>query len=361
MKKKSNAFLYIVLFLFTVSLAGGVIGLMADKMVPESENPATNNSDDYKVTYKYYVDDVEVSTPVKQEEIEVTNEEFEGAVEKKELYSYDKYTCTNNVEGTWNNDTWEFTPNLTSNTTCRLYFVKNFHNVTVLAVNGVLADEVKQVTVNVEKDKNSQVDVSPIEGYKFTDGSCTNDIKTTYDQETKKLVITEAPKDGMCTVTFGVNEYKAEIKVSNGTIIGEDTKTGKYGDKITFKTEASTNYGSPVVDCTNNQEGKIVDDEIVIEGITNDTVCTVQYGLIKFSVNLKVNNGTLLSETSSPQYVIRGQKASFGVSPNPGYQVTGSQLKCDKEAKIEAEGLTILVYDVQSNLNCEVTLKADSE
>ena len=361
MKKRSNAFLYIVLFLFTVSLAGGVTGLMASKMSQDKNEQNTIETNDYSVTYKYYVDEEEASDPVKQEEIEITSEAFEGAIEKKELYSFDKYTCTNNVEGSWNNEEWTFTPVLTSNTTCRLYFVKNFHNVIVTTVSGVLADDVKQITVNVEKGKNSLVDVSPIEGYKFSDVSCTNNAVATYDADTKKLTITSAPKDAMCTVTFGINEYKAQIKVSNGTIEGEDIKTGNYGDKITFKTIPATNYGNPTVNCTNEQEAKFIEDEVVIEGITNDTVCTVQYGLVRYSVNLKINNGTLLSSSTNPQYAISGGTVRFGISPNQGYGPTNPDLKCDKEAKIEAEFGTISIYNVTSDLNCEVTLKANSE
>ncbi len=357
MKKKSNAFGYILLVLFTACLAGGIIGLMANKMGTKSSNaPSDTSTEDYKINYKYYIDDVEVLTPVNQEIVEITNEEFEGVVENKELYSFDKYSCTNNVEGTWDNETWEFTPNLTASANCRLYFIKNFHDVTVSAVNGVLADEVRQVKVTVEKDKSSLVDVSPIEGYKFSDVSCTHDAEATYDKETEKLTIIKAPKDANCTVSFGINEYKAEIKVSNGTIIGEDTKSGNYGDRITFKTEPAANYGNPTVNCTNEQEAKIIEDEIVIEGLTNDTVCTVQYGILRHTVNINVKNGDFILGSTSTQQVMNGRNASFNISAkSPQYQQSGAEIKCDKNVQTSMAGEAFIIYEVESDLNCEIT------
>ena len=43
----------------------------------------------------------------------------------KEMYTFEKYECSNEVKGSWDNKKWKFTPDLTADSTCKLYFIKN--------------------------------------------------------------------------------------------------------------------------------------------------------------------------------------------------------------------------------------------
>ena len=363
MKKKSNAIIYIILSLLTICLIGGVIGLMANKMnvKKEEENKGEETQNvDYSVTYKYYIDDEEVENEVKQDTIEINSEEFEGAKETVEVYSFKEYRCTNNVEGTWNNEAWEFTPNLTSNTTCRLYFIKNLHNVTFTTINGILPNKAKEQIKTIVKGKTSTINILPVEGYKYDSVNCTNDTVTEYNEETNDLLIKEATKDSSCTVSFEINAYKAKLKVSNGNI-EEDTKTANYGENIEFEITPSENYGNPSVICTNEQKAIYENGKVIITAITNDTECIVQYIPIKYSVSLKVNHGSLFDKSPSPQTVAFGRTVSFGIKADEGYKITGAETKCDKEnISIEVgDGGIVKIHEVTSDLSCEVTLKAD--
>ena len=126
MKKNKTGTLYLLLTLIIISLAGGTIGLIANLNMEPSNPSDTNKDGTFKITYKYYVDDTEVSDIVKQEKIKIANENFEGVIDEKEMYTFEKYECSNDVKGSWNNENWEFTPDLTADSTCKLYFLKNF-------------------------------------------------------------------------------------------------------------------------------------------------------------------------------------------------------------------------------------------
>ena len=362
MNKKSNAMIYIILSLLTISVIGGVVGLMAVKMnANKEENKGEEPQNiNYSVTYKYFLDDEEVANEIKQQIIEINVEELENEKETVEVYSFKEYRCTNNVEGTWNNESWSFTPNLTADTTCRLYFIKNLHNVSFTTINGILPNKAKEQMKTIKKDEETIINVLPIEGYKYSSVNCTNNVVTEYNEETNDLTIKKATKDSSCTVSFEINAYKAEIKVSNGTV-NEDTKTANYGEDIEFEITPSENYGNPTIICTNEQNLSYENGKLVISAITKDTQCTVQYKPIKFNVSLKVNNGTLISTTPSPQSVTNGRTVSFGISANEGYKITGAETQCDKEnTSIEVgQGGIVKIHDVTSDLSCEVTLKAD--
>lgn len=358
MKKRSNTIIYILLALITVNLVLGVTGLMASKTEKKEENVEEKEEDkEYTISYKYYLDGTEVKEMVKQEEIEIASEEFEGALEKKKMYSFKEYKCTNNVEGKWDDEKWEFVPELTSNTRCYLYFVKNFHNVKLTAINATFDNNEKEKTKIVELDKNGVVKLTPTSGFKFTSVECTNSAKGSYNEEKNELTLSEITKDSLCTVTFGIKSYKAQIKLSNGSVTGEDTKTANYGENITFNITPSEGYNNPTVACDNGQNGTISNGVLTISAISNDTTCTVQYKLSKFNVKLVVNNGTVVE--SDTQQTASGT-AVFGIDKNEGYIITGAEKSCNVEStKIDITSNIVKISNITSDVTCTITLKED--
>lgn len=358
MKKKSNTIIYILLALMIVNLVCGTIGLMASKTekTPEETNEKEEEKE-YTVSYKYYLDGTEVKEEIKKEEVETASEEFEGVTEKKNMYSFKEYKCTNNVEGTWDEEKWEFTPELTANTTCRLYFVKNFHNVTITAINGSIDNNLKEKVKTVELDETAVVKVTPTSGYKFTNVECTNNAKGEFKEDSNELTLSEVTKDSLCTITFGIKAYKAQVKLSNGNLEGEDTKSANYGENITFNITPSENYSDPTVSCTNGQNAGYSNGVLTVSAISNDTVCTIQFKLAKFNVNLKVNNGFVVG--ASTQQTASG-KVVFGIDKNESYQYTGAETSCDvASTKIDLTSSIVTITNVTSDVNCEVTLKAE--
>lgn len=363
MKKKSNAVMYIVLLLMLISLAGGIVGFLIDKNGLLIKKPQEEIKKEYKVNYKYYLDDVEISEMVKNETLDVPNPEFEGAVDTKAKYSYDKYTCTNEVTGEWNEETWTFTPNLTADTTCRIYFVNNFHEVTLTSINSLLPNNTNTDKYLIHKDEQKVITIIPNDGYKFDEVNkveCNkkenneNIIKTSYNNEKNELTISNVTVDDTCTIYYKVNDFTAELNVANGTAT-ETKKNGNYGDTITFEVIPSENYRFDTVTCSNGQTATYENNMITIKGINNDTVCNVQFKPKKYSVYLEVVNGTLLNGYSSPQQTGEGGSVSFGISLNEGYYLTNAKYTCDVEGtQIFGQTGIVTVVNVHSDVKCKV-------
>lgn len=359
MKKKSNAIIYVLLTLVVVNLVLGSIGLIASNNKPTTL--PKQGEKDYKVTYKYYVDGSEVKEAIEQEEIQIDGE-FEGSKVTKKVYSFDKYLCTNNVTGEWNDEKWEFNPNLTSNTTCRLYFNKNFHEVKILATNGVLPNNTKEQNKTIELESEVKINVLPTDGYKFNGVECTNSAKAEYDETTHDLTIKDVTKDNTtCTVTFGVSDYTVKVSVDNGSP-ATSSKSIKYGENAVFDITPAQDYGDPVINCSNDQKATFSDGKLTVTSITNNSECSVKfsYTIVKNKVTLKVNHGTIVSDDF--QEVLLGKSAVFGIVSDEGYSLTDPELKCTKtdgsasNATIKMAS-SIIVSNVDGDLNCEVTLK----
>lgn len=365
MKKKSNALVYILLFLITICLAGGIVGLMAKKSGINSNTNSKKDPKDFKVTYKYYLDGEEVNEMVKQDTIQVENPEFEGVMDKKDLYTYDKYTCTNEVTGSWNNEQWSFTPELTADTTCRLYFLKIFHEVTVNTTNGLLPNNTNTQKFLIERNNSKITNVIPTEGYKIdTNLKCTNEVNAVYNEETKDLTISNVNKDSICTIPFVLRGYEVEIQVSMGEA-KETKKTANFGDTVTFETTPLENYIFDTVNCTNNQVGEFdqVSNILSIKNLNNDTKCVVQFKQNKHQVNLKVVGGALVN-VKSPLSVDNNGSAAFPLSKNEGYKYTGAKLTCDGvtvESELNTATNILTIKNVTQDLNCTYTLAEDTK
>lgn len=367
MKKKSNGIIYIIVVLLIISLACGLIGLLNSLNKEEKPN---NNKGDYKVTYKYYIDEEEVTTPVTQQIVKFNSEEFEGVVEEKELYSFDKYNCTNEVIGSWDNENWEFTPVLTADTTCRLYFTKNLHEVTINTVNAKLPSNNNTEKFLIEKEKNKIIKLVPTEGYKFDKIECNKKqsenslidlINSNFNEETKDLTLSNVLYDDVCTVSFKINDFTAEINVSNGSSTLK-TQSANYGGTVTFEITPSENYVFDEVDCTNGQKAEYINGKLTIKALSNNTYCTVQFKPLKYAVNLQVINGTLLNNYSSPQMANDGGTVTFGISANNGFKLTGATLDCGNDKNILHNFQTgvLKIIEIKKDLNCKLTLQPES-
>jgi len=363
MKKRSNGLVIVLSTLIVICLACGTLGLyfsmIEDKPKEEEDNK------DYKVVYRYFIDGTEVNKEVKQDYLEEKDPEFEGNIKKIEMYSFDRYTCTNDVKGTWDEEKWEFKPELTANTTCRLYFNKNIHEVTVKASNGKLPNNTLEQKINVEIDKEGILNVIPNDGYAFDKVDCTNGSTAEFDSNTKDLKIKNVKKDSICTISFKIRDYKVEVKASNGTVT-DGNKTASYGNTVTFNVTPSENYKFERVECTNGltPNATYADNKLTITGINNDTVCTVQFSPIKHTVSLTIDGGSFVDGYSSPITVADGKNTNFGVVALEGYLLTNADLTCDNATghdRHEFTGGVVWIYGIRGNINCTLKLKKENE
>lgn len=365
MKKRSNGVLVIIIIMIVLSLAGGVLGLLAN--LNKTSNPVDTEPKEYTISYKYYIDSEEVNEEtIKKAKVNETTCDITidpTCIQQTPTIKFDKYTCTNDVKGEWNNTNWEFTPNLTANTTCRLYFTSLIHNVKFTASNGILPSNGLEELVQNKLGEDTTITILPTEGYKYDKVECNNNATAEYNIETKILTVKNITKDTTCNISFKINDYTVEVKASNGTAT-EDPKSANYGGTVTFTVTPAENYGDASVSCTNGQTGTYANNVLTVSSITNSTVCTVQFKPIKHSVNLTVVNGSLLAQSANPQTTQDGGTVTFGISPLDGYGYSGAEVSCDVAGtKIEAIGTNniVMVYNVKSNLNCKIVLKQISE
>lgn len=360
-KPKSKGIIITLILLIIICLICGTLGLLESKKTITSNKPSKEK--DFKVTYRYYLDGEEVDEMIEQEFTELNNPDFEGAVEEIPNYAFEKYTCTNDVIGEFDEEKWEFTPNLTANSTCRLYFIKTMHKVTFKASNGKLPSGNPEEEIIVALEKEGKINIIGNDGYKYDRVDCTNGVLANYDENTKDLTVSNVKKDSTCTVSFKISDFTAEVTASNGSVT-EPKKSSNYGGTVEFDVTPSENYKFGDLKCTNGQNGNYNEatGKLTITGLTNDTVCTIEFKPIRYQVTLVVKNGTILSTSQNPQSVAEGRTASFGISANDGYALTGAEASCvnPNGAKIEASGGIVSVYNVTSDLTCTVTLKATS-
>lgn len=356
MKKKTNkkGVLIVLISLIIICLTCGTIGLLESKKGPEDRKP--NKQEDYKIAYKYYIDNEEVTD---MPELETTTEpdpDFEGAESTLPKYKFERYTCTNDVTGEFDEEKWEFKPNLTNNTTCRLYFLKTTHEVTVKVSNGKLPTNAPEEKVNVELESDGTINVIPNEGYKFEGVTCTNETTAEYNADTKDLKISNVTKDSTCSIAFTISDFTAELSVQNGNAT-ESRKSANYGGNLTFEVTPSENYVFDKITCTNGQNASYGNGRVSINGLTNNTVCTVEFKANKLKVTLELTNGKVL--TTNPLEVSEGRTANFDIKADENYSYTNAVIDCTNDAGTRAEVTKDLftVYNVTKDMTCKVRLK----
>lgn len=366
MKKRSNGVLVIIIIMTILSLSGGIVGLLAN-MNQNTEKPKDDTKpENYEVTYRYYIDSEEVNKDKIDESKEkiiecdlVTNPTCVPGTKQDATIKFEKYTCTNNVKGEWNDENWEFTPDLTANTTCRLYFTNLIHDVKFTVANGTLPIDNPEGIVKNKLGEDSTIIITPTAGYKFDKVECDNNATAEFNQENNLLTVKNVTKNTTCTISFKINDYSIEVKATYGSV-SESVKSANYGGTVTFDVTPAENYGDAIVSCTNDQKATYANNVLTVAAITNNTVCTIQFKSIKYSVNLTVVNGTLLSQSENPQTTTPNGRVSFGISPQEGYGYTGAEATCDNAnyiPEIIGTNNIVMISNINANLNCTLTLK----
>ena len=348
---KNNKIAIIVLsILFPICAACGIIGLLASKKQTEGVPTET-----YKIKYIYYVDDVEVTELPK-------NVLVSTSTATAVSYVFDRYSCTNQVIGKWNEISWQFDAELTNNATCKLYFNKGSYKLTFSIEYGEIrnpdgsvmseADKTKDIIVARGKDK--VIKIEPDEGYKLATIECTPETDTNWDKENKELTVKNVKEDTKCIIKFEISKYEIELKVSNGS--GATTLNSEHGKAINASVTPTTGYGNPIVSCSNNQVGVWKDNKFSIDKITSDTSCTVEFKLATYEINVNVTNGTSTPSKNSVNY--NGSK-EFVIKANSGYTLEGAELSGCSNGSLRTinDSLTLTVSDVKENTTCNIVLK----
>lgn len=320
-----------VLCVFCAAL--GLFGFFVSQSTP------TNT--DYKIDYIYNIDDSRVNT----------------MPENIGMYTFDNYYCTNGVQGSWNESEWKFTPSLTDNTTCELYFKTKTFEVKIDFENSVVEGEEFSGTKIVKKGESLTFYVTPNEGHGFSSVKCSNNETATYDKDTKKLIIGPFNTGSTCVANFIVNEYKVKVEATNATP-GSQTVTVEHGKNAELTLAPTTNYTFSSVECSNEELANWADNTLVIKNVKSDTNCNVKFKLKSYKVTVKVNGGIV---DSASKVIAYGKTDSFTIIADEYHTLDEATVDCGKNAKGSMSLSKLSVSEIKGNATCTVTLKEKVE
>ena len=351
---KNKIGIVVTSILFIASSAAATVGYVHSK-----NNVANISNNKNAIAYEYYLDDVKVdSMPVKEELLDE-----EGNPTGKNKYLFSRFSCTNNVSGEFDDTNWKFNPGSESESVCSLYFVNSQYSVTVDARGGVVTTTNPSV---VARGSDIEFKITPDEGYEYTDNevTCSNNKTATWDESTNTLSINGVTENMACTISFSIKELRDDINVKNGE--GTTTENTSYGGNISAIVEPHEGYEKPTVTCTNNQEGKVENNKLIIDKLTDNTTCTVSFSKVtpkEYKVALTDIPEEVSVLTAKEFTITSGGTVTFTLKASDGYVVSG--ISCTPQVVPEttnnADGTVSYKFlSVTQDINCKITSNAKS-
>ncbi len=303
--------------LTSVCLVLGIVGLLESKKTPKIE-PKKN----YQVTYKYYLNGVEVAQmPVNPKQIvdEGSSITSSNEMNVEELYEFNTAKCTNNVTYTWDKENWTFTTDNTADSTCSLYFVTTYNVVKVEATNAKITTPAE---IKVKRGEDAVIKITPTEGYEFEKAECSNEKTVDWDKDAKELIIRGVTSETSCKVSFVISKFSVEVQVNMGS--GSTKVDYEYGKAVEIKNVTpAEEYGNPDIVCTNDQKATWKDNTLNIEKLTDNTKCSITFkklqSKVSFTATIDVGENGRLESGASSTVVASGSSASWTVRANEGY------------------------------------------
>lgn len=348
---KNKILICILAVLSILFLGSGICGYT---LCNRNKNNNENNNDKITLTYEYYIEDIKVDNmPVNTDE---------------NKYIFNKYTCDNDIIGTFDNDSWTFNVDNKNSGTCKLYFVKENYNITITPVNGIL-DEKNVYTV--KREDNGVFTITPNEGYKYKESNCSNNKIGTWDSSTNTFTLNAVTDDIACKVSFDIKELKIDITVKNGK-----TNTSEkvyYGDSKSIIVEPDSGYENPTIKCSNDQIATYENNSLNFEKITNDTSCKITFNKIKvkkYSLKIvnsdQIENITIIDGSEENNDISEGTSTSITLQSDIEDIIPNLDCSDDNDNKIipnitdKNETKTTRTFeflDVKNNITCKITNK----
>lgn len=344
--KNFKVFKILLLIIIIITLSFGVLGFYISKTTNNTQN---NNKSSYSIKLLYYLNSSEKLTDMPSNSDEET------------LYKFDKYVCTNNVKGTWDDENWKFNIQKTADATCKLYFVSATYNTTLNITNGTL-DENAVTIVNSNADGVFKINAT--EGYTYDTATCSNNEEIVWDETTSELTVKSIKSDTACNVNFKLKEYNVEISVTNGK--SGITKIIQYNKSFTSTVTPTSGYGNPTITCNNVDLGQSVtsgtwaNNIYTMNSITSNIKCVIEFKLVEvvpvtYSITLEiVPSGT--ATVTSPLSVKSGESVTFAIDIEDGYKI-GDLTEC--KGAVNNDNGTITISNVQKNSTCRIIMVED--
>lgn len=349
--------------LSVLCFAGGAIGYMeANKTKPDV--PSDNKD---KIKYVYYLDGTLVTKELvsnKKSYIDATSSSLVETTTNDIVFT--NSSCTNNLTGTFDTNTWEFVPSEEKVSTCSLYFNRANYDVTLTVTGGEV--DANQDT-KVAREKNGIFKIKPHEGYEFDSVICSNNKEASWDKDNNVLSINAITEDVACKVVFKIKSLTFKLKAENGT--GDNQLTVEYGKNISSLATPNKDYefaSNAKITCTNNQVATYDQSKsvVVIDKLTDNTECTIKFTPVKvekFKVSLTMPEHVKVTKGSTSQEVNKNATAEFTLKADTGYELV--KMDCDgtepaKTVNSADNSVTYKIPNVIKNMTCTVTEKVVS-
>lgn len=371
---KNKGMLFLLSTLFLIATAGAGIGFYYSSNMPAKPIPEENIKG--KVVYKYYLEDEEVkemprnnviAENIDNETADLENDQKEEENENKSendtevLYKFLKFSCTNDLTGTFDEDKWEFIPVEEKDSTCSLYFVNAKYPVTLTIINGT-ADE--NNPRYIEREENGTFKINPHEGYEYKDSVCSDNKEVVWNSSNNTLLISAITKEVSCKVNFSIQTLSAKITVINGS--GNTTENVEYGESVEAVVEAKDGYEKPKIECTNKQTARFENNKVIIEKLTKNTECKITFNPVpvpkyKLSIDFLPNQVQVVSGSLS-QNIESGKDGSFVLKTDEEYTST---IDCGgvipNEERLDSYTVKYTFLSMTKDISCKVSIKASEE
>lgn len=351
MKNKGMLTLLVILFIIAAG-CGGVGFYYSSNRVTEEKPKPVEEPVTAKISYLYYLEETKVDEMPKND---VTTAE-DGTETTNVKYKFSRFSCTNDLTGSFNEDTWEFTPAEQKDSVCSLYFVNAKYNVTLTVVNGQTdGDNTKEV----EREQNGKFKIIPDAGYEFKEAQCSPDDKAaSWDSSDSTININAITSDVMCKVTFGIKELTAKITVVNGT--GNTTEKAKYGESVSAIVSANDGYEKPKIECTNKQTATFENNKISIQKLTDNTECKITFNAVpitKYKLTFELPQQVTVVSGNLTQEIESGKDGTITLQTDSSYT---HSLDCggvspSKSEDINATTRKYTFLAIKNNITCKVT------
>lgn len=213
-------------------------------------------------------------------------------------------------------------------------------------------EEVEEMPVNEKTIDENGIEVIN-EIYTFAGDKCTNGIKGEFNKEEWKY-IPEKEMEGTCELHFAKAKYEVTItEPQNARLDENNPKYINREENGTFIIIPNEGYEFSDFICSDNKQAVWNEENntLVINSISKDVTCKVNFKLKELTVNIKVTNG----EGSATKTIIYGESLAEVVTPKDGYE--NPEIKCSNNQKGIFKENTFSIDKVTNDSDCTITFK----
>lgn len=181
-------------------------------------------------------------------------------------------------------------------------------------------DPVTEMPTNATLISSSTEEVSSSEEteklYAFNTATCTNKVKFKWDETSWKFT-PENTADTTCSLYFVTTTNEITLNATNAVVTPLENNKIKRGEDAIYTITPTEGYAYKETVCTNNEvaEWNSETKQLTIKSIYEETSCNVNYELSKFSLEVKVTNG---SGATTVEYDY-GTKVEINIAASAGY------------------------------------------